>query len=156
MQDVLVETICKIKSNLTIGECLFLMTLFGITMKTKKSYPKIQVAYSVFLILYITVLRRAPIYDNDIQLKIRIFPDFDTFIGNMLNIALFVPLGFATRTCFGKGTLKNICYTVVGLSLSFFCESVQYFTNRGWAETNDILFNTIGTIVGLWVADRML
>ena len=138
MQDVLVETICKIKSNLTIGECLFLMTLFGITMKTKKSYPKIQVAYSVFLILYITVLRRAPIYDNDIQLKIRIFPDFDTFIGNMLNIALFVPLGFATRT------------------LSFFCESVQYFTNRGWAETNDILFNTIGTIVGLWVADRML
>lgn len=156
MQGVLTETIYKIESNLTIGECLFLLVLFGITMRVKKICPKIQIVYSVFLILYITIFRRATIYDNDIQWKIRIFPDFDTFIGNVLNIALFVPLGFAARTCFGKGKLKNICYTVFGLSLSFFCEIIQYFTNRGWAETNDVLYNTLDTILGVWVVDKIL
>ena len=37
--------------------------------------------------------------------------------------------------------------------LSMFYEVVQYFTGRGMADVNDILFNTLGAVVGVWLAE---
>ena len=35
--------------------------------------------------------------------------------------------------------------------LSVFCESMQYLSGRGWADVNDVVFNTVGGIVGVWL-----
>lgn len=42
----------------------------------------------------------------------------------------------------------------VGFALSAFCELLQYLTGRGMADVNDVLFNTLGAAVGVWLARR--
>lgn len=38
--------------------------------------------------------------------------------------------------------------------ISVCCEILQYFTGRGMADVNDILFNTLGAVVGCWLAKK--
>lgn len=38
--------------------------------------------------------------------------------------------------------------------LSAACETLQYLTSRGTADVNDILFNTLGATVGVWLAEK--
>ena len=44
---------------------------------------------------------------------------------------------------------------VAGFALSVFCEVLQYLTGRGMADVNDVLFNTLGAAVGVWLARRI-
>ena len=39
--------------------------------------------------------------------------------------------------------------------LSVGCEVLQYFTGRGTADVNDVLFNTLGAVVGVWLAEKV-
>lgn len=32
---------------------------------------------------------------------------------------------------------------------------MQYITGRGWADINDVVFNTLGMAVGIWLARKM-
>lgn len=57
----------------------------------------------------------------------------------ILNILLFVPLGFLI------GGWKGV---VVGLAISCGIETIQYFARIGFCELDDILNNTIGSVVG--------
>lgn len=57
----------------------------------------------------------------------------------MLNIILFVPLGFLI------GGWKGI---VVGFLLSSTIETIQYFERLGFCELDDVLNNTIGAGIG--------
>ena len=42
---------------------------------------------------------------------------------------------------------------VAAFMLSVCCEVLQYFTGIGMADVNDILFNTLGAAVGVWLAE---
>ena len=44
---------------------------------------------------------------------------------------------------------------IAAFMLSVCCEVLQYFTGRGMADVNDVLFNTLGTMVGIWLADKV-
>ena len=55
------------------------------------------------------------------------------------NIALFVPLGFIIS---GR---KGV---IVGFLLSCGIETAQYFARLGYCEIDDVLNNTIGTLIG--------
>lgn len=56
------------------------------------------------------------------------------------NITLFVPLGFII------GGRKGV---VIGFFLSCGIEVTQYFTRLGYCELDDVLNNTVGTLIGV-------
>ena len=41
----------------------------------------------------------------------------------------------------------------VGFAVSMFCEVLQYLTGRGMADVNDVLFNVLGALVGVLIAE---
>ena len=62
----------------------------------------------------------------------------------VLNILLFIPLGFLL----GVKGWKAILF---GFLLSAFIECAQYLFLLGYCEADDVLNNTIGTVVGIGV-----
>lgn len=70
--------------------------------------------------------------------------------GNLLNLILYVPFGWASWRW--KPKRKKIVVTAFILSVC--CEVLQYFTGRGMADVNDVLFNTLGAAVGIWIVEK--
>lgn len=135
--------------NLSPAELVFLLVLGFLAWKGRRRWPWLPVGYSIFLILYITLLRRAPGYDEDIHLTFRLFKNAGLWAGNLLNLFLYVPFGWTAQKRFRGRKGKIIA---AGLLLSACCEGIQYVTSRGCADVNDVLFNTLGTAVGVWLA----
>lgn len=69
------------------------------------------------------------------------------FRNNILNILLFVPLGFILPIYTDK--LKKIYKVVpIGFLISLVIETIQYVSKIGIFEIDDILNNTIGVLIG--------
>ncbi|MDP4144962.1 MAG: VanZ family protein [Bacillota bacterium] len=70
-------------------------------------------------------------------------------ISSVLNIILFMPLGFLLPTLWKKyrSLWKTFCY---GLSFSLIIEIGQLFVSHRATDVNDLIMNTLGTICG-WV-----
>ena len=65
----------------------------------------------------------------------------------ILNILLFVPLGFLVPFYLGK--LKKSYITIlIGFGTTLVIEIIQYITNMGIFEIDDVFNNTVGTIIG--------
>ncbi len=62
------------------------------------------------------------------------------------NIVFFVPLGFII------GGRKGV---VVGFLLSCGIETAQYFIRLGYCEVDDVLNNTIGTAIGVYIRNKL-
>ena len=63
------------------------------------------------------------------------------------NILLFIPFGILVPLIFEK-MRKFYKVTILGFSMSLIIEIVQLITKRGHFELDDILLNTLGTIIG--------
>ncbi|MBE5974646.1 VanZ family protein [Lacrimispora xylanisolvens] len=63
------------------------------------------------------------------------------------NLMLFIPFGILLPLCFPKARKSLICI-LSGCLLSIFIETVQYMTQRGNCELDDVIMNTLGTLVG--------
>ena len=148
MKELLHQIRSNAVSNLTAAECIVLaaLGLVALIMRKKKSW--FPVIYSVFLIPYITLLRRAPGYNESIKLHLKLWPNAGVWAGNLLNLILYVPFGWTSQWL--KPSKKKII--IAAFTLSVCCELLQYFTGRGMADVNDILFNTLGAATGVWLA----
>lgn len=70
-----------------------------------------------------------------------------TYLINFLgNIFLFIPLSIILKYYFNWLRNSNVIY--LGFSISLSLELIQYATRIGVFDINDILLNTIGTIIG--------
>ena len=67
----------------------------------------------------------------------------------LLNVALFVPIGFLLGGMMQKGAVK---ISLIGCVLSSLIELLQLATGRGLCETNDVIHNTVGCILGFAAA----
>lgn len=67
----------------------------------------------------------------------------------LLNVALFVPIGFLLGGMVSKGFVKVL---LIGCILSNLIELLQLATGRGLCETNDVIHNTVGCMVGYVLA----
>ncbi len=66
------------------------------------------------------------------------------------NILLFIPYGFACPWVFRRA--RNLfCCTLIGAVTSLGIESLQLLTRRGYFQIDDILTNTLGTILGFLI-----
>lgn len=65
---------------------------------------------------------------------------------DLLNIILFIPIGFLTKITFPKWKLRHVM--LAGTATSVVLEILQYFLRKGLCETDDVINNTIGTLIG--------
>ena len=151
MRELLHQIHYSTSANLTVGECVILIVLGLLAWFNRKDRQWLPTAYSVFLILYITLLRRAPGYNENIRLHLKLWPNAGVWAGNLLNLILYVPFGWTSQRW--KANRKRI--VIAAFVLSVCCEVLQYVTGRGMADVNDILFNTLGTAVGIWLAGKV-
>ena len=78
---------------------------------------------------------------------------FSDLTNTLLNVALFLPLGFFL-TVFWQKFRKFPRTMLFGFFCSLFIESMQIFTLRA-TDVNDLITNTFGAFLG-WLAGRML
>ena len=137
-------------ANLSIPEIFLLLLLAIIAWHASKEHHSFPLVYSVFLILYITLLRRAPGFNESIRLRLKLWSNAGVWAGNLLNLILYVPYG---ATCW-QWRREGKKIVAVGFALSVFCEGLQYLTGRGMADVNDVFFNTLGAAVGVWLTKK--
>lgn len=92
-----------------------------------------------------------PIYNPNINLV----PFADGIeISGILNIIFFMPFGFLLPTLWTKyrKLLPTLCY---GLAFSSIIELAQLFTNGRGTDVNDLIMNTLGTVLG-WIVFKIM
>lgn len=76
----------------------------------------------------------------------------ELLVENIMNVVVFIPVGMILSSLLRvKGSWLIV--TVIGCSISISIEAMQFFFHRGFAETDDVMHNTLGCILGysLWL-----
>ena len=103
----------------------------------RRAYASAIAGYTMF-VLFLTVLGRN--IGNRISYNLFMY-EFNTHY--ILNCIMFLPIGYMLpRIRSYKSTI------IMGFSLSCCIEFLQLFTRRGTFEIGDIIFNTLGAIIG--------
>jgi glycopeptide antibiotics resistance protein len=74
---------------------------------------------------------------------------------SLINLAMFAPLGWGLRGLIGQRlnvVVAVAAVTVIGGLFSVSMETLQYFLPRRYSSIFDVVFNTIGTVIGSLVA----
>ncbi len=74
--------------------------------------------------------------------------------GIILNILLYVPLGYLLPRLFPK--LKAWQVILIGLLCSAATEATQYLFKMDWCEMDDVIHNTLGAVIGVWMWRKQL
>ena len=74
----------------------------------------------------------------------------EMFGENILNVLLFVPIGFLAGCGLRGVTWKKVL--LLGGGFSVFVELLQFVFKKGFCETDDVIHNVLGCIIGygLW------
>ena len=70
----------------------------------------------------------------------------EMFGENILNVLLFVPIGFLAGCGLQGMTFKKVL--ILGGGLSVFIELLQFFFKKGFCETDDVIHNVLGCMIG--------
>ena len=68
----------------------------------------------------------------------------------VLNVVLFVPLGFLVKLLYPN--LKLWKMALIAVCCSVFIETNQYFFEKGIAQIDDVMHNTVGAMIGGGIA----
>lgn len=141
---------------------LFLIGYFLVYKKLMKGTKKLKVSklvlWSVFLIYMIVVLGatigdRVSGYES---VNLHLFSSYKDVYNNfslgewrniILNLLMFVPIGFIMPLIFKKCECWYITY-LVGFGITLFIEMLQFISKRGIFEFDDIINNTLGCAIG--------
>ena len=74
----------------------------------------------------------------------------EMFGENVLNVLLFVPIGFLAGCGLERMTFKKVLF--LGGGMSVFIELLQFIFKKGFCETDDVIHNVLGCMIGygLW------
>ena len=109
------------------------------------------------LVIAMTVVFRGSGAESRIQLEpFRSYWDFgehsyflECFATNVLNVTLFVPVGFLMGSSFRHIEWKKVA--LWGCLLSIVIEISQFFFRKGYCEADDVIHNTLGCLIGYGV-----
>lgn len=141
--------------------CIMLTIIF----KKNRTVPKIRTSiwflvFYYYLCVLLTNIVGIPTLREYIRLSglresffhpnINLIPFHDGFsLGFLLNIVLFVPLGFLCPLISKRyQCVKNTLF--IGCGLSFTIEVVQLFTLYRATDIDDFITNAAGTLAGYW------
>lgn len=112
-------------------------------------------AASLFGVVLVTMLHRNPGEHELILLpgyflqEGKIQPEI--YRSLLMNVLLFAPVGLTLSAALAQGRKASRCVlltVLIGLACSVTVEAVQYVGNLGRAETDDVLANMLGTVIG--------
>ena len=112
----------------------------------------IGIGITLLSILYVTLFSRTPTLERSVQLDL-----LWSYLSRghaqqiLLNIALFIPLGFFL-SIFCSGYQHRHLWTIIsGFAVSIAIEAAQFFTYRGMLDIDDLVSNVLGTVVGILI-----
>ena len=127
-------------------------------MKEKNGKVLLCICFAMYLaaLLWITLLSRMGDYHKSVAVPFRSFTEIakgnrNSLIETLENIVLFIPFGFFCRRLFGIGRKQTI---LLGLLTSVLIESTQLICGLGTFEVDDLITNTLGTVVGSIVPQK--
>ena len=110
---------------------------------------------AVSAVLYLTVFsRKVGIYDAVLvpfSALSEAKKEPERYRSMLMNVFLFFPLGMACANAFSdkmKMRRRVILVVAIGFALSTAVEYIQYRFSLGMAETDDVICNTLGALVG--------
>ena len=156
----------------------------SLTQERFQSVMRLLIPAYLLINLYLTILMREPAEDLPVILvplhaffgmfgwDVREFSDFGRLlqgawsepvfftlapmVGVAQNLVLFIPFGFLL--CGATKRTHTVRILLVGFLLSLLIEICQLLLRLGWFETDDILHNTLGTLLGIrlyrWMVGR--
>lgn len=144
---------------------VFLILLLMAFLLRAYSIRKI-ITYAILLEYIVVVICNNIVYREETgsrELMLDPFWKFRTFNGSSmellgemaLNIILFLPLGIIMRFI-TSGRNRYVHVIIVSLLLSVFIEVMQYCLCRGLCETDDVIHNTLGAVLGFVFFDMLL
>lgn len=140
-----------------------MVILWAVIMRTKprkydeaaKIINRIMFVVSVLGILYITLVRKGTQTREIYLLPFHIFSEAasetDFYRSMLMNAFLFVPFGIFTPFSLPdrhKTGRKIFITVIVAVVLSVTIEAVQYYFRLGRCETDDVLCNAVGAVIG--------
>ncbi len=141
---------------LCAGVSVFLY-VFGWKRGWKYTMKLVQMEYCILLLSSMLIFRRimktrvchfTPFWSyHNRDGVFTIYPE------HVMNVAVFVPIGFfvakqkSLKTW--KGWLATIC---LGMGLSLVIEILQFIFKKGTCEIDDVINNTLGCLIGILVA----
>ena len=109
----------------------------------------LSIAYLV-IILFITFFSREPGSRNGLDLlpfaTMGHGPRGDAYV--LENVLLFIPLGSLLACVLPKGRKRFRHCVFMGFLVSIMIELSQFLTKRGHAQMDDVITNTLGTMIG--------
>lgn len=137
---------------LPIMACIIILSVM---LKSNFKWKKRAIIWSILCSIWLTIIFEITLLgrqNNVVNTWESIFSSFSellsgnyTIIYDMLfNGILFVPLGFFMKI---KYSVK--CSAAITGGVSLFVEVMQLITHRGLFEISDLIFNTIGGMVGI-------
>lgn len=140
--------------------CMIVVILHFMKEKQRKVAYSSMGPYTIF-VLYKTVLSRKP---GVTEINLKLGWTYKALIQSVpgmfsqiyLNIMLFVPIGIFGGILFLNKKKRSWLLPVgLGVILTMVIEYLQLSLHCGTFELDDILNNTIGTITGVLIADRI-
>ena len=133
---------------------VIIIAIYGINRGWRKIVRLVLVEY-VFFIYCSTVFFRT--YFEERGYNYNFFWSYkairegreELFAENIMNVVVFVPIGILL--CYAFRYIKWWQILLVGGLISVSIEAMQYGFNRGFAETDDVMHNTFGYILGYGV-----
>lgn len=132
-------------------------TVLLIVIKGKKCFRgvcKLLFYEYIFLVYSSTVFFREP--NEEIKFMLSPFwsyQDPEIVLQIVMNVVVFVPIGFLLGCAFTRMTWWKAF--IIGGGISFFIELFQYLLKRGLSETDDIIHNTLGCMIGYGLCELL-
>lgn len=140
----------------TILVLLPVMLILRYTVFRKHSTKKTLLVflYAMYLSAVFTVVGIPAINQLMVHMECNLIPFLYSFnISSVLNVILFVPLGFLLPMIWSS--YRSFKKTLLsGLGLSLVIEILQIFTFR-LTDVDDLITNTLGTILGYWLCSKL-
>ena len=140
------------------------VVLFAAGYGLIRNFSQINKKFLILFILYILVVSYVTIFgrregENDTSILMTFDSvrtafeqgSFEPLNHLALNVVMFVPLGFLFPLIDPEGLDRPSYAFFIGLMASTIIESVQLLLRIGQCDAEDILANTVGAIVGLYI-----
>ena len=114
----------------------------------------LNIAYWIVLLFYAYLLIETVFFARDAKRSVNLVP-FDMITNKGLtlnvwgNILMFIPLGLYAANFLKKFNFWKALWVVIGASLGI--EVLQYIFKRGVSDIDDLLLNTMGGLIGIFI-----
>ncbi len=134
---------------------IWTVAMFLLRGKARRIVGIIGASLAVILVLTFTVLGRGN--ENAREISLIPFISFENakvqpelYRTMFMNMLLFMPLGLSLPYALpDKLKYKALLTILIGIGLSIAVEVVQYVFSLGKCETDDVLMNTLGVMIGV-------